>query len=138
MTSKQPIFSDGKLLTLPESSGLLGEVRGLIEQAREQVAREANSTLTMLYWKIGRRICGEVLVSDRAAYGQQIVATLSQQLVTDYGKGFAEKSFAAWFSLRKYFPMKQLSRQLSWSHFVEILPLKQPLEREFYAELCRR
>ena len=30
-----------------------------------------------------------------------------------------------------------LSRELSWSHFIEILPLKQPLEREFYAEMCR-
>lgn len=26
---------------------------------------------------------------------------------------------------------------MTWSHFVEILPLKQPLEREFYAEMCR-
>ena len=30
-----------------------------------------------------------------------------------------------------------LSQHLSWSHFVEILPLKKPLEREFYAEMCR-
>lgn len=26
---------------------------------------------------------------------------------------------------------------MSWGHFIEILPLKQPLEREYYAELCR-
>jgi predicted nuclease of restriction endonuclease-like (RecB) superfamily len=30
-----------------------------------------------------------------------------------------------------------LSQQLSWSHFVEILPLKEPLKRDFYAEMCR-
>ena len=30
-----------------------------------------------------------------------------------------------------------LSRQLSWSHFVEILQLKDPIQREFYAEMCR-
>ena len=30
-----------------------------------------------------------------------------------------------------------LSQQLSWSHFKELLPLKQPLQREFYAEMCR-
>ena len=30
-----------------------------------------------------------------------------------------------------------LSTQLTWSHFIEILPLRQPLEREYYAELCR-
>jgi hypothetical protein len=30
-----------------------------------------------------------------------------------------------------------LSRQLSWSHFVEIMPVKDPLARDFYAEMCR-
>ncbi len=29
-----------------------------------------------------------------------------------------------------------LPKQLSWSHFVTILPLKDPLKRNFYAELC--
>jgi len=30
-----------------------------------------------------------------------------------------------------------LSRQLGWSHFKEIIPLKDDLQREFYAEMCR-
>jgi predicted nuclease of restriction endonuclease-like (RecB) superfamily len=30
-----------------------------------------------------------------------------------------------------------LARQLSWTHFIALIPLKQPLEREFYAEMCR-
>jgi len=30
-----------------------------------------------------------------------------------------------------------LSRQLSWSHFVAVLPLKVDLQRDFYAEMCR-
>jgi hypothetical protein len=30
-----------------------------------------------------------------------------------------------------------LSRQLSWSHFVGILPIKDDLQRVFYAEMCR-
>jgi len=30
-----------------------------------------------------------------------------------------------------------LSRELNWSKFRELLPLKQPLEREFYTEMCR-
>jgi predicted nuclease of restriction endonuclease-like (RecB) superfamily len=30
-----------------------------------------------------------------------------------------------------------LLRRMSWSHFQELLPLKQPLQREFYAEMCR-
>ena len=30
-----------------------------------------------------------------------------------------------------------LWRQLSWSHFRELLPLDKPFQREFYAEMCR-
>ncbi len=30
-----------------------------------------------------------------------------------------------------------LSRQLSWSHFMEIIYLKDRLQRDFYIELCR-
>ncbi len=30
-----------------------------------------------------------------------------------------------------------LSRELGWSHFVELIPLKKPLQRDFYAEMCR-
>ncbi len=125
----------------PHSAPLLREVRGLIEQARDYVAHEANSTLTMLYWKIGQRIRGEVLQEGRGEYGEKIVATLSRQLSADYGKGFAEKSLRRMVQFAEVFPdeaiVVSLVRQLSWSHFVEILPLKQPLEREYYAEMCR-
>jgi hypothetical protein len=36
--------------------------------------------LTMMYWHIGERINREVLDNQRAEYGKQIVATVSQQL----------------------------------------------------------
>ena len=42
----------------------------------------------MLYWHVGLRIRNEVLRDGRAEYGEQIIATLSQQLASDYGKGF--------------------------------------------------
>lgn len=123
------------------SSGkLLFELRGLIEQARQQVAKTANSTLTILYWCVGERIRREVLRDGRADYGEQIVSTLSTQLVRDYGPGFGLRSLRRMVQFSENFPDKSivgaLSQQLSWSHFIEILPLKQALEREFYAEMC--
>ena len=125
----------------PDDAVLLSELRGLINQAREYVSKTANSTLTMLYWRIGQRIQREVLFDGRAEYGEAIVATLSRQLVLDYGKGFGEKSLRRMMQFAETFPDEQvvtvLSQELSWSHFVEILPLKQSLEREFYAEMCR-
>lgn len=57
---------------------LLTELRLLIATARRQVATAVNVGLTLLYWKVGNRIYREVLAHQRAGYGEQIVATLSQ------------------------------------------------------------
>lgn len=122
-------------------NALFSELRGLIEAARQQVAQTANATQTMLYWHVGLRVQREVLKNERAEYGEQIVSTLSTQLVAEYGQAFGVRSLRRMVQFAEVFPDEEivvsLSRQLSWSHFIEILPLKQPLEREYYAELCR-
>ncbi|MCD1585901.1 PDDEXK nuclease domain-containing protein [Halomonas sp. IOP_14] len=89
---------------LPTEQQLLGDIRTLIEQGRQQLATTVNSALTILYWQIGQRIHHEVLQGERAAYGEQIVSTLS--------------------------------RQLSWSHFLELIYLKDTLQRDFYSQMC--
>ena len=72
---------------------LIQDLRQIIEQARGQVAATANYELTMMYWHIGERINREVLGNQRAEYGKQIVATVSQQLQEEYDiKGFDEKN----------------------------------------------
>jgi len=95
----------------------------------------------LLYWRVGERIRRELLVDGRAAYGEGILPTLSAKLEPDYGKGFSERNLARMIKLAEAFPALEvivlLAQDVSWSHFIEILPLKQPLEREYYAELCR-
>lgn len=125
----------------PIDTALLGEIRSLIEQARDFVAHTANSTLTMLHWKIGERIRREVLRETRAEYGKEILPTLSAKLEPVYGKGFGEKNLRRMVQFAEVFPDEKivvsLIRELSWTHFIALLPLKKPLEREFYAEMCR-
>jgi len=120
---------------------LLGDLRALIEAAREQAARSVNSALVGLYWHIGKRIREDVLQEKRAEYGEAIVSTVSKQLLSEYGRGYSKPNLARMMWLAEVFPdpeiVSTLSKQLSWSHFVEILPLKDPLKRDFYAELCR-
>lgn len=125
----------------PVDAGLYGDIRKLIEEARSSVATVVNAGLTLLYWQIGRRINNEVLHGSRAAYGDEIISTLSRQLVNAYGNGFSAKNLLRMGQFAEIFPdskiVATLSRQLSWSHFKELLPLDQPLQREFYAEMCR-
>src|SRR4051812_4336549 len=120
---------------------LLADLRSLIQAARSGVAQAVNSAQVLLYWQVGQRILAEVLRSRRAAYGEEVVATVSRQLTADYGRGFAEKSLRRMIQFARLFPDREivaaLSRELSWSHFVEIIPLKDQLRRDFYAEMCR-
>ena len=123
-------------------SQLLGDLKDLIEQARQQVAAAINSGLTQLYWKMGQRIRTEVLLEkNRAAYGQQILATLSRELSPRYGKGFSKSALNRMLQFAEAFPdphiVATLSRHLSWSHFLLLLPLEKPLQRDYYAEMCR-
>jgi hypothetical protein len=100
----------------------------LIEQSRQQLASAANSVLTMLFWQIGKRINEDILHNKRADYGKQIVVTLSRQLKAKYGHNFEEKTLRRMMQFADIFREKEivvtLSRQLSWSHFLAILPLK--------------
>jgi hypothetical protein len=58
----------------------------MIEQTREAVARTVNAGMTLLYWRVGRRIQVEILKNQRAEYGGEILATLSQELTAEFCK----------------------------------------------------
>ncbi|XXT62577.1 PDDEXK nuclease domain-containing protein [Sorangium sp. So ce590] len=120
---------------------LVGDIRRLIDAARQRAAVTVNAVLTRLYWRIGARIRTEVLRYARAAYGEQVIAALAEQLQRRYGRGFSEKTLRRMVQFAEAFPeepiVATLSRQLTWSHFVLLLPLEAPLARAFYAEMCR-
>ena len=120
---------------------LLNDLRELIASARQDVARQVNSALALLYWRIGKRIREDILKEKRAEYGEQIVATLSQQLTEEFGEGWSRYNLSRMIRFAECFPeepiVSTLSRQLGWSHFVEIIPLEDDLRRDFYAEMCR-
>ncbi len=125
----------------PVKHALLGDLRGLILGARDGVARMVDTTLNLLYWEMGHRIRTEVLQEKRANYGAAIVVTLSRHLEAEFGKAFEEKNLRRMVQLAEIFPDREivaaLSRQLSWSHFLKILTLKDDIKRDFYAEMCR-
>jgi predicted nuclease of restriction endonuclease-like (RecB) superfamily len=123
------------------SKALLGDLRRLIAEARQDVARQVNSTLVLLYWRVGRRIRQDVLKERRAEYGEQIVATVARQLTVEFGRGFSEKSLRRMIQFAEVFPEEQivvsLMRQLTWTHLLQIIPMDDDLKRDFYAEMCR-
>jgi predicted nuclease of restriction endonuclease-like (RecB) superfamily len=117
---------------------LFNDLSQLIEQSKQFVVAQANSVMTMLFWNVGKRINEDILKNKRADYSKQIVSTLSTQLTTKYGKNFALRNLRRMMQFSEQFPNSEivapLAQQLSWSHFVELLPLKESNVRLFYAQ----
>jgi predicted nuclease of restriction endonuclease-like (RecB) superfamily len=125
----------------PDAIVLAQDIGRMIEAARTRLAQTANAALTTLYWQIGARIRQNILQERRAEYGAEIVAALGRQLEVGFGRGFGEKNLRRMVQFAEAFPVAEivatLSRQLSWSHFTSLVPMKHPLKRDFYAEMCR-
>jgi predicted nuclease of restriction endonuclease-like (RecB) superfamily len=122
-----------------EHKELLTEIISLIEKTKVQIVSQANSSLTVLFWHIGKRILTVDLQNERAEYGKQIVVTVSQELVKRFGRNYEEKNLRRMIQFAKQFPefenVVTLSRHLSWSHFLTLIPLKEKSARDFYGML---
>jgi hypothetical protein len=111
----------GKKEIFTADNALVQDIRRLIEEARAKVASTVNAALTMLYWRVGKRIDQEILKGDRAAYGEKIVHALSAQLQREYGQGFTKRNLFNMIRFAQVFPDEEivsaLRAQLSWTHF---------------------
>jgi len=83
----------------------------------------------------------EILKSAKPEYGEQITKKLGAALQSEYGRGFEPRVLQRTIQFYKLFPdfemASTLSTRLTWSHFVELLPIQDKLKRDFYAEMCR-
>ena len=119
---------------------LLNDVRHMIEEARQRTAVVVNAEISMLYWKIGRRINDEALHGKRGEYRQETVLLLSRRLTELYGSGWSENSLRQCLRAAETFSEDEIvsavRRQLNWTQIKRILYLKSDLERSFYMEMC--
>lgn len=120
---------------------LIEDISNLIIEAKKHVAKEYNSAHVILCWLIGVRVNKEILKSERADYGEYVIDSLSDYLTTSYGRGYSRPSLFRMIKFAKLYPDREivstLSRQLSWSHFIIICGIDDPLKRDFFAEMCR-
>jgi hypothetical protein len=101
---------------------LFEEISDLIKEARQKAQVKVNSELVILYWNIGRVIKREILKNRRADYG--------------YSRSNLFRMVRLYEVHQNKEIVATLSRQLSWSHFVEIVKFEDSLKREFYTQMC--
>lgn len=124
------------------SKKLIQDIRSVVDEAKSSVSTFVNSALVVMYWHIGAKINQDMIgEEERADYGKQVIDNLAKELTQEYGRGFTRDNLFRMVQFHKAFPdfeiVGTLSQQLSWSHFVEILVLKDPLKMQFYCEMCR-
>jgi len=113
-----------KNISPSQNHELLHDVKTLIEQGQRQAVVAVNNAITVTYWHVGQRINQEVLQGERAEYGSQVISSLAQELVRQYGKSFEVKNLRRMMPFAEVFPdveiVVSLTRQLSWSHFLAV------------------
>jgi predicted nuclease of restriction endonuclease-like (RecB) superfamily len=126
-----PDFSYGKLLNRISEVYTTGQLR-----AHQAV----NAVMTETYWQIGHDIVKfEQGGKIRADYGSALLTSLSQDLSLRHGKGFSRSNVIRIRQFYLAYPKgATASHLLSWSHWVEILKIDDPLERNFYEQQAIR
>ena len=113
---------------------LLRHVGDALEDGRSRAAAAVSTAVVMTYWHIGRQIVEyEQGGSEKAVYGSELLKKLSRDLTDLYGSGFSQSNVNKMRKLYLTYPILQtVSAKLSWSHYVELLKIDDPLERSFY------
>lgn len=104
----------------------LTEVKNIVEQGRQQAYASVSQLMIETYWKIGERIVlQEQKGKERADYGTQLIAQLSEELTRTFGKGFSGRYLRAFRQFYLAVPdfeiWKSRFPNLTWTHIFKTL-----------------
>ena len=120
---------------------IYNDINELIKRKKYDVKNAVNDAMISLYWGIGKKLTEEITGINKPEYGKKVVIEISNRLSVEYGAGFNKSAISRMINFYQEFPdyekVATLSQQLTWSHFIEILPIKDELKRDFYVAMCK-
>lgn len=121
-------------------NSLLAHIGEAFEYGRKKAVSRINESIVETYWTIGKYIVDfEQAGNEKAEYGSETLKRLSKDLIIRYGNGFGLSNVYRMRQLYTAFPIfATVSQKLSWSHYVELLKIADPLERSFYLKECEQ
>lgn len=141
------------------NQSLFSDIKELIKDSRKKIVQTVNTTMVYTYFEIGRLIVENLQDGkDRASYGKQVLKLLSEQLTKEFGKGFSERNLLNFKMFYQIYSIPQTVSSefrldnssttssfsgnkletvsakfvLSWSHYVFLMRIDNPDERQFY------
>ncbi len=114
------------------------EIKDLIESSKRKAYVTVNTILLDLYWHIGENIVNNLQKGEeKAKYGKHVLENLSRRLTSIYGKNFSIESLRRMRRFYGMFPIRSaLQTELTWSHYKELLQIKNENIRNFYIQEC--
>lgn len=99
--------------------GLLGQLRVLILQARQQALQAVDVVQVRTCWEMGRHLVEfEQGGAERAKYGAKLLPRLAERLTAEFGKGFDTSNLRYMRLFYQAFPnCDALRHELSWTHY---------------------
>ena len=109
------------------------DIRNKIIVAREKMFKHIDSTMTEVYWYVGKITYELSENSTKASYGKKIIDALSIKLINEFGSGFSSVSIRRMRRFYEMYPIwSTVSTELSWAHFQELIKIDRKEERDFY------
>ena len=111
------------------------QIKRILSEARNKVYQTANFAMVEAYWNIGKNIVEQQGGEEKAEYGVRLIAELSKQMTTDFGKGFTVANLKNMRQFYLTFPKSYALRsELSWTHYRLLMRVENENAREFYTE----
>lgn len=131
--------------SVPAGKDLASRIGEIIADARKRTAASINSAMVCAYFEIGRMIVeDEQRGAQRAEYGKATLKSLAAKLTEKFGKGFSAQNLANMRSFYLTYSSDKTIFQtvsgksnipkfaLSWSHYLKLMRIDDPAERNFY------
>ena len=111
------------------------QIKRILSEARNKVYQTANFAMVEAYWNIGKSIVEQQGGEEKAEYGVRLIAELSKQMSTDFGKGFTVANLKNMRQFYLIFPKSYALRsELSWTHYRLLMRVENKNARRFYIE----
>ena len=111
------------------------QIKRILSEARNKVYQTANFAMVEAYWNIGKSIVEQQGGEEKAEYGVRLIAELSKQMSTDFGKGFTVANLKIMRQFYLTFPKSYALRsELSWTHYRLLMRVENKNARRFYIE----
>ena len=128
---------ENELINENEINILFDNIKELVEQSRNRVYKTVNTEMISLHWNIGKMIVEKQKGDSRAKYGDCLIKEISKRLTEYFGKGFSIQNLRRMRQFYLYYPIATtIMSQLSWTHYLELIKIKEDDKRNFYMKEC--